>query len=293
MVPWIVLFLILLALATPVGIKKHSWLWLIAGMALSLVVVVLPLFFFFFSSFLKPEWKGACRHGWLDCFIVGKLALSPLVLVATAALYITEVLRVDISKQRWAVVAIFIGTIVAWVCFIFGLACLDPESGTIILLLVPFYVAVWYTVRAVFLIRTANLDFLIYLAAALGTIPFWLASWILSVGIFESLPNQQPDDCFVVTAAGRGHRKLVGPFWEIERRGEWRRANQQLITLWQFENLWRNKSPRTHEKFRRLYNLVGPRIAARIRSPWLADAAFLALKPVELTARYINQNKKP
>jgi hypothetical protein len=56
------------------------------GFMLSFAVVILPLIFFFLSSLLEPDWKGACHHGWLDCFIPGKLALTPLALLATAAL---------------------------------------------------------------------------------------------------------------------------------------------------------------------------------------------------------------
>jgi len=279
------------ALAVPAAIARKSWGWLIAGMALSFVVVVLPLFFFFFSSVMTPNCKDACRHGWVDCFIEGKLAFTPLVLLATVALYKIEVLRKDVSEERWVVLGIFVGAIVAWVCLAFGLVYLEHDAGTLILLLVPFYVAVWYTIRAVYLIRVADFGFLTFLVAAAGTIPFWLLSCGWSYGRYESLPDFPPG-CFVVTAAGHGHRKFVGPFWEIERGGKRRQANQQLITLWQFENLWREKSPRSHRHFRRFYNRAGPRVAARIRSPWVADAAFIALKPVELMARCINRKAK-
>jgi len=289
---WLFLLLILAALAAPVGIAKNSLRWLIAGMALSFVVVVLPLFVYFLSSLMLPDWKGACRHGWLDCFIVGKLAFAPLALVATAALYKIEVLRKEVSKERWTVLAIFLGAIVAWACLAFGLVCLDHEPGTLTLLAVPFYVAIWYTIRAVFLMRAASFGFWTYFVATLGTIPFWVVSWVWSWSVFASLPDQPPQGCFVVTAAGRGHRKFVGPFREIERGGERRQVNQQLITLWEFENLWREKSPRSHREFRRFYNRVGPRVAAHIRSPWAADATFIALKPVELLARRINQYVK-
>jgi hypothetical protein len=64
-------------------------------------------------------------------------------------------------------------------------------------------------------------------------------------------------------------------------------ANQQLITLWQLEALWRTTALRSHTIFRRGYNLFGPIIARRITSPWVADAAYVALKPAELLARLI------
>lgn len=276
----LILVLILLALGAPVGIAKNSWLRLIGAMVMSFFVVVLPLFVFFLSAFMLPEWKGACRFEWLDCFIVGKLALTPFVLVATASLYRVEVLGEKQLADRWPVVGIYLGAIVASVCLLFGLTCLRWQWW----MLVPLYVAVWYAIRAVMLMVKSPVGFWPYFLSTLGTIPFWLISWEWSKNVYESLPNQAPEGCFVVTAAGRGHRKFVGPFVEIERNGRRLRANQQLVTLWQFEKLWREKSPRSHRIFRQFYNRLGPRIAARIRSPWLADAVFLALKPAELIA---------
>ncbi len=286
--PWVILILILLALSWPVAVAEKSWRRLLIAMVWSFFGVVLPLFFFFLSSCRVPEWKGACPHGWLDCFIVGKLALTPFVLVATAALYKKDVLRVEISKEQWPVVGIFLGAIVATACLVFGLVCIGFEGG----MLVPFYVAVWYDIRAVQLIRGARFGFWTYFMAMLSTVPFWILSWLWSMRVFETLPNQAPKGCFVVTAAGRGHKNFVGPFFEIERGGNQLQANQQLITLWQFENLWQKKFPRSHRIFRRGYNWLGPRVASRIRSPWLADATFIALKPVEWLASFcLNKNR--
>ena len=280
--PWLILFLILLALAWPVALAEKSWLRLLVAMVLSFLVVVLPLFFFFLSSFRVPEWKGACLHGWLDCFIVGKLALTPFVLVATAALYNKDVLRVKTSTARWTTVGIFLGAIVSMVCLVFGLVCIGFDGW----MLVPLYVAVWYFLRAVQLIRATGFGFWTYFVAMLGTVPFWILSWLWSARVFETLPNQAPKGCFVVTAAGRGHKSFVGPFFEIERGGHRLQANQQLITLWQFENLWQKKLPRSHRAFRNGYNWLGPRVASRIRSPWLADVTFIALKPAEWLASF-------
>jgi len=79
------------------------------ALIISFLVVVLPLFFFFLSSLLIPSWKGECSHGWLDCLIVGKVALAPLALVASAALYAVEVLRVK-NRTRQAIVKCPCGT---------------------------------------------------------------------------------------------------------------------------------------------------------------------------------------
>ncbi len=278
---WISLVLILLALALPPALAKKSWGWFVLATGLSFVGVVLPLFVFLFSSFLVPEWKGACAHGALDCFIVGKLALTPFVVAAAAAWYRVEVLRVDPIPRRWVVVGLFLGAVIATVCCAFGLV----SCGFQLWLWVPGGVAVWYSLRAGQLIRAAGYGLWTYLGALLATLPFWWLSWCWSCSVYASLPDRAPSGCFVVTAAGRGHAKLVGPFVVITHHGRRRSANLQLLTFWRFENRWRNQSPSSHAAFRAVYNRVGPAVAARITSPWLADLAYLAIKPVEFAAR--------
>jgi hypothetical protein len=283
---WIILIGVLSALALPPAAKEKSWCRFFIALILSFVGIVLPLFVFLLSSFMEPEWKGACTHGWLDCFIVGKLALTPLVLLATAALYALEIFRVEMRTRRWIVVGIFLGAIVASICFVFGMVCIGPETNDFKLwLLVPFYVAAWYSIRAVQLIKSLHFNFGTYLISLVGSLPFWLASWYWSRSLYASLPDKAPSDCFIVTAAGHGHVEFVGPHFEVEHNGHRRQANQQLITLRRFENVWRNRAPRTHRIFRCGYNRLGPVIAAQIKSPWLADFVYLAIKPVELVAK--------
>jgi hypothetical protein len=284
--PWIILIVILSVLASPATLKEKSWRRFFIAMVLSFVVVVLPLFVFLFSSFMEPEWKGACVYGWLDCFIVAKLALTPPVLLATAALYALEIIRVENRTRRWIVVGIFLGAVVASVCFVFGVVCIGAEADAPKLwLLVPFYVAVWYSIRAVQLIKAAGSSFWPNFISLVGSLPFWLASWYWSRSLYASLPDKAPTGCFIVTAAGGGHAQFVGPHFEIEHNGQRRLANQQLLTLWQFENSWRAQFPSSHARFRVIYNRVGPIVARRISSPWLADLTFIGLKPLEWLAR--------
>jgi hypothetical protein len=283
--PWIILIVILSVLASSATLKEKSWRRFFLAMVLSFAGVVLPLFIFLFSSFMEPEWKGACAYGWLDCFIMGKLVLTPLVLLATAALYALEIIRVNNRTAGWIVMGIFLGAIIASICFVFGVVCIGSEADAPkFWLLVPFYVAAWYSVRAVQLIRAARFGFLTYLISLVGSLPFWLVSWYWSRSLFAALPDKAPSDCFIVTAAGRGHAKFVGPHFEVERKGRRRLANQQLLTFWQFENFWRAQFPRGHARFRKIYNHVGPIVARRISSPWPADLAFIALKPLEWLA---------
>jgi len=271
---------ILFALALPAAVKARSWVRFFIALILSFAGVVLPLFVFGFSSFMEPEWKGACVHGWLDCFITGKLALTPLVLLATAALYALEILRVVNRIALWIVVGIFLGAIVSSICFVFGMVCIGFEGDAFKWwLLVPLYVAVWYSARAVELMKAARFDFQASVISLAFSLPFWLASWLWSRSLYASLPNQAPENCFIVTAAGHGHAAFVGRHIEIERNGRRLLINQQLVTFWQFEKLWQKFAPRSHRIFRCGYNRIGPMIASFIKSPWLADFTYLAIKP--------------
>lgn len=274
-----------LALALPPALNEKSWKRLFIAAFLSVVGFLLPLFVFGMSAFMAPEAKSLCHHSWLDCFHIGKLALTPLVLWASAALYALEIHRVKKRTRAWLVLGLFLGAIVSCVCFVFGVVCVRFNSIGIVLI-VPLYVAVWYSIRAVQVIRVGGLPPPVYLCTLLGSLPFWIAGVIWSRKAFDALPDQ-PSSCFVVTAATRGHESLVGPFIETTHRGRSRRANQQLITMWQFEELWRARAPRSHAAFRLVYNGCGPAVAKRIRSPWVADLAYVALKPVELLARKI------
>ncbi len=276
----LILILILAALAAPAAVGSKPWLRFTLAVLMSFLAVVLPLFVFFFSSFMVPEWKGACVCGWVDCFIVGKLAFTPFVLMATVALYSLEVLRKDISTNRWAVAGIFLGAIIATTCLVFGLICIQ----WVVWMFVPLYVAIWYVVRATQLMWSAKTGFWTYFSAALCTIPSWLLGWLWSRQVYDSLPNQAPTGCFIVTAASRGHERCVGPLTGIPRNGRTLQVNQQLHTFWQFESLWHARSPRSHALFRKIYNRIGPIVARRITSPWLADLMFIALKPLEWLA---------
>jgi hypothetical protein len=146
-------------------------------------------------------------------------------------------------------------------------------------MLVPFYVATWYVVRFVQLARRSRISWVAYLSSFCSSIPFWIGSLIWSRRIYLDLPDHDP--CFVVTAAMRGHSKLVGPFTEVRRNGQLRMANRQLITFWAFEHMWRQHLPLSHRCFRSLYNRLGPMVSRRIRSRFAADMIYLLLKPVE------------
>ncbi|MEO0796162.1 MAG: DUF6688 family protein [Verrucomicrobiota bacterium] len=282
MIVWAIIIVAILILAIPPTIRARTWSVFFVSAFFATVGVVLPLLVFFFSSMLVPEWKGGARYGWLDSFHLGKLALLPLVLWATAAFYSVQMLKLDAIPRRWETLGLFIGAVVSTVCFVFGIFV---HGGDRIAwwLAVPGYVAIGYGLLSWQSIRMSDLKPFAYVLTLAGSVPFWIVSIYWSRKHHWSLPDEPPD-CFIVSASMQGHPLVVGEQSKIERRGVLRFANSQLRTFWQFEALWQDRSPRTHRSFRHLYNYIGPRIAAQIRTPVVADIVYFLLKPFEVFA---------
>jgi len=283
---WIGVFTVLgicmTLLALPPALIQKSRKRFIVGFILSPFVVILPLTFFFLSIGMTPDAKDQCHNGALDCFHTGKLALTPFVLWATAALYAVEMVEVPGPSRPWITNGLILGAIISSLCTVFGFLTNFPSR--FVLLLVPLYTSIWYVARAIYAVRTHPIASTKLMLALTSSLPFWALSVWWSYKTYLSLPDRETG-CFVVTAASRGHRSFVGPFLNVTHRGGNRVANQQLATFWAFEALWRGHAPRTHAVFRRVYNVLGPAIAKRITSPWVADLFYVALKPLEVFAR--------
>lgn len=242
----------------------------------------MPGFAFFSSALLVPEWKGWCRYGWIDCFHLGKLALSPLVLWAVAAFWTFEIWDSRPHPRPWIVLGFCFGSLVSTICLAHGILTLGLEFywG----LWIPLYTAVLYSVRSFRLAGISRTSWRFYLWSLVGSIPCWIFSVILSKRLYLQLPDQHPD-CFVVSAAMRGHQTITGPFYLYNHGGRIRQANIQLITFWRLEALWAKSSPATHRSFRQLYNCLGPVAASLIGPRWAGDLAYFFLKPPEGIAR--------
>ena len=100
--------------------------------------------------------------------------------------------------------------------------------------------------------------------------------------IYEDLPDEMPDHCFVVTAATKGHRNVVHTWFDAD---DDRLLNQQLLTFWKFEHLLKLQTPKFHWLIRRIYNRIGPVVARLIVFRWQADLVYLLLKPAEWIVR--------
>ena len=121
-------------------------------------------------------------------------------------------------------------------------------------------------------------------------IAVYAAAWRFDIlkmyELYAALPPQPPPDCYIATAAAKGHPQIVGSW--LVRRGDGNtvRVNKQLQTLKCAELAFLAVRPRAHKRFRRVYDVVGKPLARRIHNPFLADAAYILLKPWDWLARW-------
>jgi len=126
------------------------------------------------------------------------------------------------------------------------------------------------------------LGFFTWLGAYLGA---WRLSVMWMLQEYAKLPTEPPHDCYVCTAAARGHRRLVGTEVVASRGGASHLVNDQMRYLKAAELVLASITPDGHRVCRRLYDRVGPMLAGLLVHPVLADLAYLTLKPPEWTAR--------
>ena len=103
----------------------------------------------------------------------------------------------------------------------------------------------------------------------------WSSAFFRAGQIYNNLPTEQPD-CYIATAAAKGHPRLVGSTQVGPIR-----LNRQLQTLKAAEILLVATHPNFHLWLRRWYDIYGRYLATKITHPLLADFAYLTLKPFE------------
>jgi hypothetical protein len=104
--------------------------------------------------------------------------------------------------------------------------------------------------------------------------------------MYSSLPTQPPN-CYIATAAAQGHPRIVGSQMVHRADGKSMRVNGQLQRLKCVELALMAVNPSLHKVFRKIYDVVGKALAQRMTNPFVADVAYLLLKPAELFAIFI------
>ena len=115
----------------------------------------------------------------------------------------------------------------------------------------------------------------------------WTASGAMLVWSWYFHPMHARRLSYIATAASRGHRRWVGGRVLTLPDGRDILVNRQLHRLITLELLLAYQAPQMQRLLRGIYDRVGPPLAAGLTNPWLADVAYLCLKPLEWTAAMI------
>jgi hypothetical protein len=120
-----------------------------------------------------------------------------------------------------------------------------------------------------------------------GYVAAWRFDILRMYELYAALPPQPPPDCYIATAAAQGHSQVVGSWRVQQANGEFMYVNTQLQILKCAELALLAARPGFHRILRIAYDVAGKSLATRIRNPYLADLAYLLLKPCAWLARFV------
>lgn len=127
---------------------------------------------------------------------------------------------------------------------------------------------------------------------AAGFMAAWRLAYHEALDHYSHLPTSPPT-CYIATAAAHGHPRFVGAQTLLSEVGTPRVVNWQLARLKAAEIALGVLSPRLHRAVRVVYDRLAPPIARRLQNRWLADAAYLSLKPAEWAATWLLRRAVP
>ena len=116
----------------------------------------------------------------------------------------------------------------------------------------------------------------------------WLSAYVFALRfnilkmfeIYNTLPTEPPN-CYVATAAAKGHPRFVDSREVMLANGKSMRINRQLQRLKAAEIALMAISPNLHKTIRAIYDVLGIRLSSYIQNAFLADFVFVLLIPVE------------
>ena len=110
--------------------------------------------------------------------------------------------------------------------------------------------------------------------------------------LYNAMPTEPPN-CYIATAAAKGHPRFVGSRTVTLVNGKSMRVNRQLQRLKALEIAWMGVSAPSHRMMRRVYDVIGRRLAEHIQNPLFADIAYLILVPGELLSFFVLKSIVP
>ncbi len=176
--------------------------------------------------------------------------------------------------------------IISILAAIYVIICISLPAG-------PFWTVTLYGWVSIILYRrrileTSNLSPRVMggIAWLGGYIVAWKISLYMAAYRYSQLPTEPPD-CYIATAAARGHYRFVKSSKHSCRNGKSMAINDQLRYLKCAEIVLKSSMPSVHWVIRKVYDFIGPNLAKLLVNSFLADMAYMMLKPVEWLCRVI------
>ena len=259
---------------------------------LLLGIVIAPIFMLVHSLIFESgyqlerggHWLFVSHEGWAG------LSLLPIYIIASLSLFraIMDEEYMATSGINYIMVATLC-VIAGWYTFAtFILKLTKQEMGEMAFLgIIPLIACVNYfnflgIIRKQGRLQTTNfLNISIWLFLLASSL---IAKVYFAKQIYDRLPEHRPPsygNCFVVTAAAKGHYWLVKSWMHPHFH---KPVNQQWYTFKHFEHLLALSFPKFHPVLRAIYNFIGPFIVKFIVYRWQADIVYLLLKPLEWCA---------
>lgn len=196
------------------------------------------------------------------------------------------------ARTKWNIWKVT--AIISWLfIFICIVAALMPTASSLPFFILaalfmgaPFWSFLIALRAAIWLFKNYETKFTLY--RGLG-ITAWIATYLMAwrydilkmFEIYTRLPPQPPPDCYITTAAAQGHSCIVGSQLIYCSDGKSMRVNGQLQHLKCVELALMAVNPSLHKVLRTMYDMVGKPLARRMTNPFVADVAYLLLKPME------------
>ena len=274
-------FVVRFGIYTGVWIALQYWIIVLIGVGgepatWSDVVELLALVFYSLLAVFIP-WG----IGWLIHFLAKKFGRTRVWTIAAALGAVAWFVFLQFSPDgRGDLGHVFFGELE----FLYGLSLV---FGT------PWASAAYMTMAWYLIFRLKGdgprLQFgLLRLFGVLSWLIAYFGAWRTSINImlaeYAKLPTENPG-CYVTTAAARGHAYIVHSEPVMLDTGAVCCVNDQMRRFKCAELVLQQTAPQLHRACRLIYNRLGPRLAASLVHPLLADAAYLSLKPAEWLAR--------
>ena len=156
----------------------------------------------------------------------------------------------------------------------------------------PFWSLLLAGQAAIWLLKNHETKFTLYRGLGLAAwITVYIAAWRFNIlkmyELYAALPPQPPPDCYIATAAANGHPQFVRSKTVQRVDGKSMQVNKQLQLLKCAELALLAIYPCAHKILRKIYDVAGKYLARKIRNPFVADIAYLLLKPCEWLAGFV------